>query len=420
MTSIDPNTVTVSEETALAFLPTKLRKSGGIDLKKLAATARKAMEGSERSLAAAGNIANTTWVSTQWTTGKFAKNVVESIGYVRDLSEANLALSAVCNDLAAAHELQAHKFDAHHHQTSALLHEVAQKTADLLAHLRAARASALLQPIVQGLEEVDGADRDALHGWLQLFSEGVDEQYLALQNRLDALALRPVVLTDDLDPLHQKLSRLGNANQAHRDRADRLDLQLGHAQEDVRTLDAELTRQLRQLDLQVGQHASLAAEHGQALAQLAGASRAQHDHTGNLQAKVDEHAEQLLAQAAELATALAQEALQRGADIERSAQHTAERHRMLDATLRQSHEKLSHGLAVLNQRFDRVKTQVETDLATLQERNVALMARLENQGHSTAGSIAALDERWRRRLWWVAGALGLVQIATLAYLVIRP
>ncbi len=350
------NLVAITEETAKDFLPAKFRKDRSIDLKKLAGTARNAIEGSEKSLAAAGDIANSNWLARLWNSGAFAKNVVESIGYIRDISQVNLALSAICNDLAAVNLQHARKIDGNHYETSRQLHELEQLTRGLLEHLQTARESQLLQPIVLGLGEVDGADKDALHGWLHSFSEAIDQQYLAMQARVDQLAQQPTISTDELAPIRQKLNRLSSAIQDQRDQSDRVVVDLKRVDEGLRNLDAENALQRDKLATRITHQTELAAERSQAL----------------------------------------------------------------DATLRQSHQKLSEALQHLNQRLGGYQSQLLQDLEV--ERNARAdqdasvldsVSRLEQALRRT---INALNQHWLKRLFWMGGALLLVQIAGFGYL----
>ena len=188
MSGARSNIVPLTQETAKDFLPAKLRKKGSnIDLKALADKARTAIDGSEESLKAAGNIADGGWLTRLWHSGDFARSVVESIGYIRDISQVNLALSAVCNDLAAANLTHAQKIDANHQATNEQLQDVQRSMGELLQHLRTQRDSALLQPIAQRLGQVDAADKEALQGWLHSFSETIDQQYQDKAGREKAL-----------------------------------------------------------------------------------------------------------------------------------------------------------------------------------------------------------------------------------------
>ncbi len=220
------NSVSITKETAKEFLPTELHKVRSIDLKELAARARDAIEGSERSLEVAGDIANSNFLARLWNSGAFAQNVVESIGYIRDISQVNLALSAVCNDLAAANLLHAQKIDANHRETSQQLQDVQQLTGALLEHLRVARDSALLQPIAQGLGQIDATDKDELNGWLQSFSEAIDFQYLTLQEKVKQLVQQSSVSTEEFQSIRHELSRLSDANQNQHSHTERIEAEL--------------------------------------------------------------------------------------------------------------------------------------------------------------------------------------------------
>lgn len=328
------NSFSITRETAKEFLPTELREARSIDLKELAAMAREAIEGSERSLEVAGDIANSNFLARMWNSGAFAQNVVESIGYIRDISQVNLALSAICNDLAAANLLHAQKIDANHCETSQQLQDVQQLTGGLLDHLRAARDSALLQPIVQGLGQVDASDKDALHGWLQSFSEAIDLQYLAVQDKINQLAHRPVVSLDMVERMQTELGRLGAG---------------------LQTQEAENARQLGQL----------------------------------------------------------------GTRMSHQVEHTAERFKEFDATLRQSHEKLGNGLNQLNQCLEILKRSLEAEGKAREKHDASTLETLEQREQALRRTISALNSHWLKRLFWVGGTLLLVQAAAFAYLVVH-
>ena len=266
MSGVRSNIVPLTQETAKNFLPAELRKKGSsIDLKALADKARTAIDGSEESLKAAGNIADGGWLSRLWHSGDFAKNVVESIGYIRDISQVNLALSAVCNDLAAANLTHAQKIDANHLATNEQLQDLQRSMGELLQHLRTQRDSALLQPIVQRLGQVDAADKEALQGWLHSFSEAIDLQYLALREKLDHHVQQPAVSSEDLQPIRQELNRLSSANQDQRDHAQRLEGDLQRLQDALQHRYAEHSQELARLYAELARQKDLAAQDHKAL-----------------------------------------------------------------------------------------------------------------------------------------------------------
>lgn len=347
------SSVPITRETAKDFLPVELREARSIDLKELAATARGAIEGSERSLEAAGDIANSNILERIWNSGAFAKNVVESIGYIRDISQVNLALSAVCNDLAEANLLHAQKIDANHRETSQQLQNVQRLTEGLLDHLRTARDSALLQPIVQGLGQVCADDKDALHGWVQSFSEAIDLQYLALQDKINQLAQRSAVSTNDLQQIHGKLDQLVSANQTQRDHGDRIEVELNRLEEGLRNLNAEHNRQLVLF----------------------------------------------------------------GAEITRQKELSAQRFQAFGATLRQSHAKLGDGLTQLSDRLEFTTRSLTAERKAREEHDALTLKTLEQREQALRRTINALNSHWLKRLFWVGGALLLVQAAAFAYLV---
>ena len=258
--------VPLTRETAKNFLPAELRKRGSsIDLKALADKARTAIDGSEQSLKAAGNIADGGWLTRLWHSGDFARSVVESIGYIRDISQVNLALSAVCNDLAAANLTHAQKIDANHLATNEQLQDVQRSMGELLQHLRTQRDSALLQPIAQRLGQVDAADKEALQGWLHSFSEAIDLQYLALREKLDHHTQQPAVSAENLQPIRQELNRLSSANANQHDHAQRLEGDLQRLQEALQHRYTEHSQELARLYAELTRHKERAAQDHRAL-----------------------------------------------------------------------------------------------------------------------------------------------------------
>ena len=356
MSGARSNIVPLTQETAKNFLPAELRKKGSsIDLKALADKARTAIDGSEESLKAAGNIADGGWLSRLWNSGAFAKNVVESIGYIRDISQVNLALSAVCNDLAAANLTHAQKIDANHLATNEQLQGVQQSMGELLQHLRAQRDSVLLQPIVQRLGQVDAADKEALQGWLHSFSEAIDLQYLALQEKINQLAQAPAVSSEELQPIREKLNQLSSANHERQDHSVRIDRELKRVQEGLGILEAEHTRQMVQLGGEITLQKNLAAQRSNAL----------------------------------------------------------------DAALRQSHAKLGDGLSQVSEQLANTKRRLADECKAREEHDAATLETLEQREQALRRTIQALNLHWIKRLVWVGGALLLVQAAAFAYLFVH-
>lgn len=347
------NAVSITQETAKVFSPTHLRKDGSIDLKELANAARDAIDGSEKSLQIAGDIADGNWLTRLWNSGAFARNVVESIGYIRDISQVNLALSAICNDLAAANLTHAQRIDANHREISQQLQGVQQRTSELLEQLRTARESPLLQPIVQGLSQVDAENKDAISRWLHSFSEAIDLQYLSLQEKIDQGTKANSVSIDDLTPIRQKLNRLSGAIQDVRDNFARIDGDLKRAEEGLQNLDAEHARQLVLF----------------------------------------------------------------GAEITHQRDLAAQRYQAFDAILRKSHEKQGNSLTQLNLRLEDLKRSLEVERKEREKQDASTLEILAQREQAMSRTIRALNEHWLKRLVWVAGALLLVQVAAFAYLV---
>ena len=365
------NSVSITKETAKEFLPTELHKVRSIDLKELAARARDAIEGSERSLEVAGDIANSNFLARLWNSGAFAQNVVESIGYIRDISQVNLALSAVCNDLAAANLLHAQKIDANHRETSQQLQDVQQLTGALLEHLRVARDSALLQPIVQGLGQIDATDKDELNGWLQSFSEAIDFQYLTLQEKVKQLVQQSSVSTEEFQSIRHELSRLSDANQNQHSHTERIEAELKRVStEEFQSVRHELSR-------------------------LSDANQNQHSHTERIEAELKR--------------------------VEKGLQHlnteyalqkdlAAQRIQAFDATLRQSHTKLGDGLIELSERLELASRSLAAERNAREESHLSI---LETFGQREA----ALRSTIIKRLFWSGGVFLLLQAGAFAYFI---
>ena len=365
------NSVSITKETAKEFLPTELHKVRSIDLKELAARARDAIEGSERSLEVAGDIANSNFLARLWNSGAFAQNVVESIGYIRDISQVNLALSAVCNDLAAANLLHAQKIDANHRETSQQLQDVQQLTGALLEHLRVARDSALLQPIAQGLGQIDATDKDELNGWLQSFSEAIDFQYLTLQEKVKQLVQQSSVSTEEFQSIRHELSRLSDANQNQHSHTERIEAELKRmSTEEFQSVRHELSR-------------------------LSDANQNQHSHTERIEAELKR--------------------------VEKGLQHlnteyalqkdlAAQRIQAFDATLRQSHTKLGDGLIELSERLELASRSLAAERNAREESHLSI---LETFGQREA----ALRSTIIKRLFWSGGVFLLLQAGAFAYFI---
>ena len=353
MSGAHSNIVPLTQETAKDFLPAKLRNKGSnIDLKALADKARTAIDGSEESLKAAGNIADGGWLTRLWHSGDFARSVVESIGYIRDISQINLALSAVCNDLAAANLTHAQKIDANHQATNEQLQDVQRSMAELLQHLRTQRDSALLQPIAQRLGQVDAADKEALQGWLHSFSETIDQQYQELQERIDQLAQAPTVAWGELDPIRQQLDRVSSANEEQQAHSARIGNEL-------RRVEAELQN---------------------------------------------------------LATENARQMVLFGAEITHQKDVAAQRSQNLDASLRQSHAKLGAGLSQLNDLIAHTTRSLAAECKAREERDASLQAALAQSETALRNTIKALNLHWLKRFIWGGGALLLLQVLAFAFL----
>lgn len=236
--------VVLSEKTAQEFLPAELHKHGAVDLAQLADLARDAINGSEASLKAAGNIADSNMLARLWNSGKLAHHVIDSIGHIRDISKVNLGLSAICNDLAADSLRYAKKIDENHATTHKALNDVKRQTGELLLHLRATRESSALEPLARAFAEVDASSPEAVQRWLHVFSESMDLQYRALQDNIKQLAQKQELWTDGAARIQAELGRLGSLLQTQGDiAAHQLDLlraQIGRVSEHNQSLDANM------------------------------------------------------------------------------------------------------------------------------------------------------------------------------------
>ena len=449
MSDSKSNVIAITDKTAKDFLLEELQK-GGVDLGQLAATARKAIEGSDVSLKVAGDIANSGWLARLWNSGEFAKHVVESIGHIRDISKVNLALSAVCNDLAATNLIHAQRIDANHFETSQQLQQVQGLTSALLEHLRTARESSLLQPIALALADVDTGDKDALHGWLDSFSEAIDQQYAALQENLQQLAQQQAVASQEVVRFSAELSSLSAFQK--KQKGDRTDIQIElvrlsdtlkaqQAQEattlkETKRVAAALTEQQKQegrnrlelvrlsdtLKAQQAQEATTLKETKRVAAALTEQQK-QDERTQLELERFDIALKNHQEAAADTQKKLAQfdtrlQTLQDSSahqhallstQVNDYAARFTQHSKILDATVRQSHEKLGAALIQLNTRLGTQESDFKHRLDTERQ------AR-EAQDTSVQQTINALNRRWLKRLSWVAGSLLLAQVAGFAYL----
>jgi len=344
--------VPIARETAKEFLPKELRNSRSIDLSELAANARKAIAGSEKSLEVAGDIANSNWLARLWSSGQFAQNVVESIGYIRDISKVNLALSAICNDLASANLLHAEKIDANHREISLQLEAVKQLTGELIEHLRVTRDSVLLQPIVQGLGQIDAADRDALQGWLRSFSEAIDLQYQGLQDEIKNISQQTAASTETSQKAQEKIEQVYAAHLNLVGRADRIATEFKRLEEAQRNQDSEHARQLVLF----------------------------------------------------------------GSEVSNQRHWVEQRFQAFEASLSRSNEKLSEGLNQLNERLGAISRSLTAECKTREEQDASILEKMRQGDSALRSTISALNAHWVKRLMWVGGGLLLLQVIMFAYL----
>jgi hypothetical protein len=205
------NVITIRKETAQDFLPADMHMRGAIDLHELSKLAKDAMEGSERSLEAAGDIADSNVISRLWHSGEMQKHIIQSISYLGDISKVNLGLSAICNDLAAANLEHASRIDKNHHATNQQLNQVQQLTAELLTHLRKPREPALLDRLLPALSKASLTDHDQMRGWLQTLTEEIDLQYIVLQENLDKLSKQNDYTVESVTRFRAEIASLNEA-----------------------------------------------------------------------------------------------------------------------------------------------------------------------------------------------------------------
>lgn len=205
------NEITIREETAQNFLPADMHMRGAIDLHELSKLAKEAMEGSERSLKAAGVIAGSNVITRLWNSGDMQKHIIQSISYLGDISKVNLGLSAICNDLATANLEHASRIDKNHHATNQQLNQVQQLTGELLAHLRKPREPALLDRLLPALSKARLTDYDQMRGWLQTLTEEIDLQYIVLQENLDKLSKQNDYTVESVTRFRAEIASLSEA-----------------------------------------------------------------------------------------------------------------------------------------------------------------------------------------------------------------
>jgi hypothetical protein len=205
------NVITIRKETAQDFLPADMHMRGAIDLHELSKLAKDAMEGSERSLEAAGDIADSNVISRLWHSGEMQKHIIQSISYLGDISKVNLGLSAICNDLAAANLEHASRIDKNHHATNQQLNQVQQLTGELLTHLRKPREPALLERLLPALSKASLTDHDQMRGWLLTLTEEIDLQYIILQENLDKLSKQNDYAVETVAQFRTEITSLSGA-----------------------------------------------------------------------------------------------------------------------------------------------------------------------------------------------------------------
>lgn len=248
--------ITIRKETAQVFLSAEIDWNEKIDLGKLATKARNAISKSNESLEAANAIADGNWWDRFYKSGDMQRHVIQSITHIRDISEVNLKLSAICNDLAAANLEHASRIDINHHATNQQLGKVEKLTTKLLEHLRQPREPGLLDSLLPALSTASPLDQNEMYGWLGSLTRGIDLQYSSLQKNLEELASKNHYTEGTFKQLGLKLAglnelieeRIAHTNRQHfllrTETLDRLE------QSDQRASDADMTLRLAREQLQ--------------------------------------------------------------------------------------------------------------------------------------------------------------------------
>lgn len=261
--------VTVRPETAAAFLPDKLHDNGSIDLSKFADLARDAITGSERSLAAAQAIADGGWFTRFLESGDMQRHVIQSVGHIGNMSKLSLALSAICNDLAAANLEHGRRIEANNCATKEQLDEIQRLTAGLRDHLTRVQSPTMPEGVLPSLGRLDAAEQNGAKAWLASLSEEIDLQYSTMRDELE------------------KVVRLH----------DRVSVQVGRIDTGLATLGTTLADQQAATNLQLGSLTSrVAGGLSEAAARADKTDAVLRDSHGRLAAALKELNQRLMAQ----------------------------------------------------------------------------------------------------------------------------
>lgn len=351
--------VNVRIDTATAFLPAAMHKHGAIDLTQLAAVAKKAIDDSEKSLAAAQTIADGGWITRFLNSGEMQRHVIQSISHIRDISKVNLGLSAICNDLAAANLEHAARIDRNHHETNQQIVGVERLTQELLDHLRRPREPGMLDSLLPALALANPSDHDEVRGWLKNLTEAIDQQYKSMLGEVEELSTN-----------HGRSTQTMNG--------------FGISLADLRgVIDESKTEMLSQIELLSNKLKSTNAD----LASV-GAKQSQ------LSMRVDDGFAESL----------------------RRSEGT-------NAALRKSHESLANALTTLNQLQARHKVELTEAIHVEGKNRHAmqhtLTATLNSRDRAMQATIGDLNTRFQRKLQWAVGGILIVQILGFGFLSLK-
>lgn len=105
-----------------------------VDLQALAAKAKQAMQISKTSIARAAEL-NDSWWDRLFSSGELQEMTLQAIGSIGQISEVNVALAAICNDLAVDNLRRAERIDLAQRETSQQMARVECFVATIEGHL---------------------------------------------------------------------------------------------------------------------------------------------------------------------------------------------------------------------------------------------------------------------------------------------
>jgi hypothetical protein len=188
--------IQIQDLAAREWLPQDLVTSDGmIDLRVLVERARAASDASEAALADANGIAQGNLLSRVWNSGEFQRHVILAIAGMGELSKVNLALTAICNDLATENQALSRGLDQQQRGVSADAHATLQLTQLLLQRLDE-RSTALVR------SDETPTPVGTTHVALQALEQRVDDAVVQTQRSLAGL-------DDRLGPIEKRTHDLG-------------------------------------------------------------------------------------------------------------------------------------------------------------------------------------------------------------------